>query len=115
MSCAWSKDIKLERGTFGRSSACHTLVDMMNDDKINIYEKHRVLSFLNRSTLFANGVAKIPEIGIRRHMLISARNEFLARVDFEPMNEYPEEFKSFLKNVVNYIFNRALERSMRVD
>lgn len=115
MSRPWTKDIKLERGTFGSSKACHTLVDMMNDGKINFYEKHRVLSFIDRSTVFANSIAKIPEIGVRRHMLISARDEFLARVDIEPMNKYPEEFKSFLRNVVNYIFNRALERSMRVD
>ncbi len=88
---------------------------MMNDGKIDFYEKHRVLSFINRSTLFANGVAQIPDAGVRHHMLISARDEFLARVDIEPMNKYPEEFKSFLRNVVNYIFNRALERAMRVD
>jgi hypothetical protein len=30
MSMAWSKDVKLDPGTFGSSEACHILVDMMN-------------------------------------------------------------------------------------
>jgi hypothetical protein len=115
MSRAWTKDIRLNYGTFGNSEACHTLVDMMNDNKIGVYEKHRVLSLINRASLFANGISQIPDAGVRHHMLLSARDEFISRVDIEPMGKYPEEFKSFLKNVINYVFNRSLKRVMRVN
>lgn len=106
MAKAFSKDMKLDLGTFGGTKACHILVEMMNQDVIPVFEKHRVLSFIADATLKFNGVATITTQSIRHQAMCLMKDYYLNRIGGM---SYPEKFKSFLRNVINHHSRRALK------
>ena len=106
MSKAWSKDMKLDRGTFGGSPACHVLVDMMNNDVIPIAEKHRVLSFINDATYQFKWLSTVQEYRVKERSMTLMRNDLFSRIDKMP---YPTKFNSHLKNVITHHFRRFLK------
>lgn len=106
MAKAFSRDMKLDLGTFGGTKACHILVDMMNKDVIPIREKHRVLAFINDATLKFNGVATIATESIRHQAMCLMKEFYIGRIESMP---YPEKFKSYLRNVINHHSRRALK------
>jgi hypothetical protein len=105
MSKAWSRDMQLDPGTFGGSPACHVLVDMMNNNIIPVFEKHRVLSFINRATNDFKWISLIPHVGVKNRAMAMMRDSFYERIDKMP---YPEKFNSYLKNVITHHFRRYL-------
>jgi len=112
MSKAWTKDIKIDPGTFGGSRACHILVEMMNENLIPIYEKHRVLAFINSINIEFKAIETIqsPPVhaGIKESLLNRSKNHYLDRVK---EMDYPEVFKTLLNNVIHYRFKKSFERS----
>lgn len=106
MSKAWTKDIVVDLGTFGNSKACHVLVDMLNNNAIPIYEKHRVLSHINIAIEHFINVSQIPVKSIREATMKMWLDLFLARVD---KFYYPAKFKTFYKNVLCYLHKKYLE------
>jgi hypothetical protein len=106
MSKAWSKDMALDRGTFGGSPACHVLVDMMNNNVIPVAEKHRVLSFINDATYQFKWLSTVQEYGVKERAMVLMKDHLLSRVDQMP---YPEKFNSHLKNVITHHFRRYLK------
>ena len=112
MAKAWSKNIILDPGTFGGTKACHVLVEMMNQDVIPVFEKHRVLSFINKAIYAFNSVSSITDSGIRYKAMVMMKDHYLNRVD--QMN-YPIKFLQFLKNVLSHHSRRALESQAMRD
>jgi hypothetical protein len=106
MAKAWSKDMVLDSGTFGGTRACHVLVDMMNNNVISVFEKHRVLSFIQNAIHHFNNVATIEDLGVRNYTMSLIKRDFLNRINDMP---YPPKFNSFLRNVVCHHSRRALE------
>lgn len=106
MSLPWSRDMKLDPGTFGGSPACHVLVDMMNNNVIPVSEKHRVLAFINSVILHFQALADIKSYGVRTYAMTLVRDDFYARVDQMP---YPAKFNSHLKCVLAHHFRRYLK------
>jgi hypothetical protein len=106
MSKAWSKDMILDCGTFGRSPACHILVDMMNNNVISVFEKHRVLSFVNDAIYQFKWLSTVQEYGVKERAMTLMRDHLLSRVDQMP---YPAKFNSHLKNVITHHFRRFLK------
>lgn len=106
MAKAFSKDMKLDLGTFGGTKACHVLVDMMNHDVIPIREKHRVLAFINDATLKFHGVATITIESVRHQAMCLMKDFYIGRIESMP---YPDKFKSYLRNVINHHSRRALK------
>lgn len=106
MSKAWSKDMNLDRGTFGGTPACHVLVDMMNNNLISVAEKHRVLSFINDATYQFKWLSTVQEYKVKERSMTLMRNDLFARIDKMP---YPEKFNSHLKNVIAHHFRRYLK------
>ena len=109
MAKAFSRDMKLDLGTFGGTKACHVLAEMMNQNIIPIREKHRVLSFINDATLKFNGVATITIESIRCQAMCLMKDYYLNRIVAMP---YPDKFKSFLRNVINHHSRRALKEAV---
>lgn len=106
MSTAWSKDMVLDPGTFGGTRACHVLVDMMNNNAIPVFEKHRVLAFLTDANTQFKWVSTIKHkpvmernMDLMLHHLIDRIQEFT----------YPAKFKSYMKNVVTHMYRKNLE------
>ena len=112
MSRPWSKDIVVDKGTFGSTKACHVLADMMNQNMIEIYEKHKVLSLINDATVCFKNLAMVPHPGIRQRVMMTSRELYYQNIDRRP---YPQIFKDHFKNVINAICMKNLEKSMRVD
>lgn len=110
MSKAWSRDMELDPGTFGGSPACHVVVDMMNHNVIPVFEKHRVLSFINSATFDFKCVADIEHPGVRERIMFMMRDHFYDRIGKMP---YPEKFNSLLKNVINHHARRYLKEATR--
>ncbi len=106
MSKAWSKDMKLDPGTFGGSPACHILVDMMNNNLIPVAEKHRVLSFINDATYQFKWLSTVQEYGVKERSMVLMRDDLFNRIDKMP---YPAKFNSHLKNVITHHFRRYLK------
>lgn len=108
MSKAWSRDIELDLGTFGKSKACHALADMMNKNVIAVYEKHRVLSFISTAIHEYKAVATIKHSGVRTTIMYRSRDLFAKRISEMP---YPANFLSFMANVNNYLANKYLKEA----
>lgn len=105
MSLPWSRNMKLDPGTFGGSPACHVLVDMMNNDVIPVQEKHRVLSFINSAIIHFQALSDIKSYGIRSYAMNLMRDDLFAKID---RMAYPEKFNSHLKNVLTHHLRRYL-------
>jgi hypothetical protein len=112
MARAWSKDIVLDAGTFGGTKACHVLAEMMNQNIIPVYEKHRVLSFINSAIYDFNYVATIIENGVRIKAMLMMKEHYLNRVN---QMMYPVRFLTFLKNVITHHSRRALKHRIIRD
>lgn len=108
MSTSWSKNIVLDPTTFGKSPACEILVEMMNADVIPVIEKHRMLSFITDCALSAKHIGTIRHQGVRESTMILVRDSRINRVD---NFDYPLKFKTYLKNVITYIFRKNLEEA----
>lgn len=111
MSKAWTKDIKIDPGTFGGSRACHILVEMMNENLIPIYEKHRVLAFINSMNIEFKAIATIKTSGrhhVRETVMLRSRDFYLERI--EKMS-YPLMFRTVLMNVVHYKCRKFLKEA----
>jgi hypothetical protein len=110
MSTPRSKDMKLNPGTFGGSPACHILVDMMNKNMIPVKEKHRVLAFINAVIIEFKAIKTIvpppKRHGYVDNLLVRSRNYHLAYID---KWDYPEIFRTILKNVIHYQCKRFLK------
>ena len=108
MSKAWSKDIWVDPGTFGASPACHIIADMMNKDIVSVFEKHRVLSFINDAIHQFKWISTIEDTGVKERAMILMRDDLFARID---KMTYPPKFLSHLKNVIAYHFRRFLKEA----
>src|SRR5579885_2801954 len=100
MSKAWSKDIVVDPGTFGGTKACHVLAEMMNQNVISVFDKHRVLSFLNDATIQFKWIATISFKAVRERSMVLMLEDLLDRIeamDFSP------KFKSYMKNVIHHM------------
>lgn len=111
MSKVYTRDICIDPRTFGGSKACEILADMMNENIINTFEKHKTLSFINSVIYQFNAVAYIPYEGVRMKAMTLIRDEILLRVD---KMGYPIKFINFLKNVINHHYRRALKGADRI-
>src|SRR5574339_118432 len=100
MSKAWSKDMVLDPGTFGNSRACHILVDMMNQNMIPIFEKHRVLTTITSATHHFNSIGDIQDRGVRNQVMYMMRDRYWNLIE---KMDYPPKFISFYRNVINYL------------
>ena len=105
MSTPYSKDVKLDPGTFGSSPACHVLVDMMNNNFISIGDKHKVLSFVDDANIQMKWISTIAYKPAMSRSLALFREDLLARVNQMP---YEEKFKTHLKNVISYFYKKTL-------
>lgn len=108
MSLPWSRDMKLDPGTFGGTPACHVVVDMMNHDIIPIQEKHRVLSFISSAIFSFKSLSVIEDYGVKERVMVLLRNDLLTKIDQMP---YPPKFNSHLKNVLAHHFRRYLKEA----
>ncbi len=106
MATTFSKDVILDPHTFGGTKACEVLVDMMNHHVISIFEKHKVLSFMNRIIYQFHEISFIPSKGVREHVMFIIRDENINRINQMP---YPIKFRSYMKNVVYHHSRRILE------
>jgi len=105
MSKAWTKDIYVDPGTFGGSRACHVLADMLNNNVIPIYEKHRVLAFLNRVNIVFINLSDIPDRKIRIQSFEMWKKELLNQVS---LFNYPTKIKSYMSNVLLHSYRKNL-------
>jgi hypothetical protein len=112
MSLPVSRDMVLDPGTFGGSKVCHVIVDMMNHGVISIREKHKVLSLINDVNIGAKYLSEVSHPGVRNHAMRLTQEHYIAVID---KKDYPDKFKSHLKNVINSIFKKNLVKAMRVE
>lgn len=105
MAKAWTKDIVLDLGTFGGTKVCHVLAEMMNQGVIPVYEKHRVLSFINATIHDFKEISVIQDKGVKYRVMYLMRDKRFETID---RMQYPKKFCSFLKNIINYYCRRAL-------
>lgn len=106
---AWSKDMKLDPYTFGKSRACEVVVAMMNENVIPVYEKHRVLAFILASNLYFKEISEVSNKRIIVKLMDLFKRDTLAKVEKMP---YPDKFKSYLKNVISYIYKSNLKKAI---
>ena len=106
MSKAWSKDVVVDPGTFGGTRACHVLAEMMNHNVIPVFEKHRVLSFLNDATVQFKWITTIPFKPVRERSMILMLEDLLDRIE---AMDYSPKFKSYMANVVHHMYRKNLD------
>lgn len=109
MSKAWSKDICVEPHTFGGTKACEVLADMMNQNIVSAYEKHRTLAFINKASRMFHGAREISDNNTRNSVIELINRDITDKIDV--MN-YPPKYISYLKNVMAHYYRRALERNI---
>ena len=109
------KDMIVEKNTFGKSKACHILAQMMNDNVISIYEKHRVLSHIVKITNTFRNISPIPDKGTRERTFEMWRDFTLSKIDELDELAYPAKFKTFYKNVVFYLYRKYLFEGSNLD
>lgn len=112
MSKSWSRDMKLSPGTFGGSPACHILVDMLNNNAVKVYDKHRILSFISTLTLECIAIATIKDAGYREKIMFRSRDFYLERINKE-MTAYPVFVVNLIKNVTEYLCRKYLKEAAR--
>lgn len=103
---SFSKSAHIDLGTFGGSKACMVLADMMNQNVISVYQRHRVLSFINTAVWNFKWIGTISEAGVRERSLVLMRDHLYDRI---VKMTYPIKFKSYLKNVIAYYYRKNLE------
>ena len=113
MSKAWSKDIKLNSGTFGNSPACHILVDMMNKNMVSLKEKHRVLALITAIIYEFKAISTIKSSDkrhdVREAVMLRSRDYYLERVEKMP---YPLIFtKLIIMNVIHHKCRKFLKEA----
>lgn len=106
MSKPWSRDVWVDPHTFGATKACEVLADMLNNNVVPIYEKHRILSFITDTTIQFKNIGYIPLNSVRERSMILMREDLFKRID---NYEYPPKVKSFMKNVVSHHCRKNLE------
>jgi|SRR5579885_3644428 len=106
MSKAWSKDMVVDPGTFGGTRACHVLADLMNQNVIPVFEKHRVLSFLNDATIQFKWISTISFQPVRERSMQLMLEDLQTRIG---EMDYPTKFKSYMRNVVRHMYRKNLE------
>lgn len=107
MSKAWSKDINISINTFGGTDACHILAEMMNNNVIPVYEKHRVLSFIHKSIHIYKKSSQISDYPTKCYVLKLIKNDLINQVKTMPYNE---KFLCYLNNVIMYYYRKFLEK-----
>lgn len=106
MSKAWSKDIWVDPHTFGGTKACEVLADMLNQNVVPPYEKHRILSFLNDITQQFKYTAYIPLDSVRVRAMLLLKDDIFRRID---RMTYSPKIKSYLKNIASHHYRKNLE------
>jgi hypothetical protein len=99
MSKAVSRQIVLAPTTFGDSDACKIIASMMNEDLIDIREKHRVCAFLENVKFMFKVTGTVSNHTVKQQLLVLLRNDFLSKID---KMSYPPRFLTHLKTVVTY-------------
>jgi hypothetical protein len=107
MSRAWSKDICIEPHTFGGTKACEVLADMMNQDIVPAYEKHRTLAFINKASRMFNGATEISDKNTRNSVIELVNRDIMDKIK---SMTYPPKYISYLRNVMTHYYRKALER-----
>lgn len=112
MGRAITRDIdNLNPGTFGGSKACHVLIEMMNQNVITTFHKHKVLNLITSANITFKNLRYIPDVGVREQVMTVVRDNYYRRIKQMP---YPARFCSFLENVIFYIFKKNLEKGLNV-
>jgi hypothetical protein len=106
MSKAWSRDVVVDPGTFGGTRACHVLADLMNQNMISVFEKHRVLSFLNDATIQFKWIATIEFKPVMERNMDLMLHDLTGRIEHM---DYPPKFKSYMRNVIRHMYRKNLE------
>jgi len=106
MSKAWSRDIVVDPGTFGGTKACHVLADLMNQNVISVFEKHRVLSFLNDATIQFKWLSTISFQPVRDRAMDLMLQDLQDRIE---RMDYPTKFKSYMRNVIRHMYRKNLD------
>ena len=106
MSKAWTRDIVIDSGTFGGTKACHVLADLLNQNVVSIYNKHKVLSFINDFIFQFQWIATIDQPGVRERSMTLMRDHLQSRID---EMDYNAKFKSYLRNVLLHHYRKSLE------
>ena len=107
MSKAWSRDVWVDPHTFGGTRACEVLADMLNNDVVPIYEKHRILAFITDATVQFKYIGCIPIASVRERSMTLMREDLFKRID---NYEYGAKVKSYIKNVIAHHYRKNLER-----
>lgn len=107
MSKAWSKDMVIEPHTFGGTKACEVLADLMNQNIVSAYEKHRTLAFINKGIRMYHGASYIPDQDTRNNVINLIKVDINSKISLMP---YPIKYISYLKNVMAHYYRKALER-----
>ena len=107
MSGTWSKDMYVEPHTFGNTKACEILADMMNNNIVSAYEKHRTLAFINKASRMYNGAFQIPDKNIRNSIFELINKDVMNKIN---MMSYSPKYISYLKNVMIYYYRKFLEK-----
>lgn len=99
---------KIDAGTFGKTPACHALVDMMNRDLIATAQKPKVLNLIEKISIEFREIASIKNASVRETLLHRSKDYYVDRIDKMPC---PERFLSLMKNVVHYLCTKNLKAS----
>lgn len=106
MSKAWSRDVWVDPHTFGGTKACEVLADMLNNNVVGIYDKHRILAFITDVTIQFKYISYIPHSSVRERSMLLMKEDLFKRIE---NMEYGIKVKSYIKNVVAHHYRKNLE------
>ena len=106
MSVAWSKNLVLSSNTMGSSLAAYHLVDMLNQDVIPTYEKHRLLSFFNKTMIGLKKLLKIEDPAFRAYIVNMWKERQFKLIDSQ---NWDTKVKSYFKNVITSSCKESLQ------
>jgi len=96
--------------TIGNSLAAYYLIDMLNENMIPAYEKHRLLSIFNSTIIGLKKIMKIDDPGFRARIVHMWKENQFALIDSQTWNP---KIKSYFKNVINSHIKSTLSKDLK--
>lgn len=110
MSSSWGKDFLVHPNELGGSQAAIVLADLLNSNKIEVREKHRLMSFYTSTILECNEIFVIQSKGLLTKILSLWKQDKFAYI---VKQGWDAKVKSFLQNIITYHVRTKLKTNIK--
>lgn len=99
--------MNLKLDTFGKSKACANLAQIINESQVSIFEKRKILAFINRANTIFKQISYIKDPKVKKHILRLVRDDLLNTAKISKHIGLNNKIHTHINNVVIYYYRRG--------